>query len=86
MIDAVQADSTVHSKGELHSMKAATAQTGNIELELIKPLTVPSIYKEFLEDSARDMSLPQFGYIMNLVKQHTSVDNNSLSCNIARRI
>ena len=86
MIDTVQADSTVHSKQELHSMKAATAQMGNIELELIEPLTVPSIYKEFLEDTDLDLPLPQFGYFVNLVKQHTSVNNNSLSCNIARCI
>ena len=50
MIDTVRLDGTVHGKRELYSMKVATARVGNIELELIQPLTGPSIYKEFLEE------------------------------------
>jgi methylmalonyl-CoA/ethylmalonyl-CoA epimerase len=40
---------TLRGKPVVYTMKLAVTQIGNIQWELIEPLTGPSIYKEFLE-------------------------------------
>jgi methylmalonyl-CoA/ethylmalonyl-CoA epimerase len=42
-------NTTVRGKSEAYTMKVAIAQVGNLQWELIQPLTGPSVYKEFLE-------------------------------------
>jgi len=42
---------TIREKPESYSMRIALAQVGNIQWELIQPLTGQSIYTEFLEQS-----------------------------------
>lgn len=40
---------TLRGKPVVYTMKLAVTQIGNIQWELIEPLTGPSVYKEFLE-------------------------------------
>jgi methylmalonyl-CoA/ethylmalonyl-CoA epimerase len=42
-------NATVHGKPEPYSMKLAVAQVGNVQWELIQPLTGRSVYREFLD-------------------------------------
>lgn len=46
---------TVRCKPEQYTMKIAVTQIGNINWELIEPLTGPSIYKEFLEQKGEGL-------------------------------
>jgi catechol 2,3-dioxygenase-like lactoylglutathione lyase family enzyme len=43
-------DTTFHGKPEPYSMKIAAAQIGNIQWELIQPLSGRSSYQEFLDE------------------------------------
>jgi 4-hydroxyphenylpyruvate dioxygenase-like putative hemolysin len=46
---------TVRGKPVPYTMKLALTQIGNIQWELIQPLTGPSIYKEFLEQKGEGL-------------------------------
>ena len=48
-------NTTVHGKPERYTMKLALTQIGNVQWELIQPLTGPSIYKEFLEQKGEGL-------------------------------
>jgi methylmalonyl-CoA/ethylmalonyl-CoA epimerase len=51
MAPPLMTEMTIREKPEPYSMRIALAQVGNIQWELIQPLTGQSIYKEFLEQS-----------------------------------
>lgn len=42
-------NTTVHGKPEPYSLKLGVAQVGNVQWELIQPLTGRSVYREFLD-------------------------------------
>ena len=54
-------DSTIHGKPEPYSMRIALAEMGDVQWELIQPLSGPSIYKEFLEEHGEGVHHVSFG-------------------------
>ena len=48
-------DTTLHGKPEPYTMKIAAARVGNIQWELIQPLTGRSSYHEFLEEKGEGL-------------------------------
>lgn len=48
-------DTVIHGQPESYTMRLALAQVGDIQWELIEPLTGPSIYKEFLEQNGEGL-------------------------------
>ena len=48
-------NTTLRGKPALYTMKLALTQIGNIQWELIQPLTGPSVYKEFLEQKGEGL-------------------------------
>jgi hypothetical protein len=52
---------TIHGKPEPYSMIIALAYMGDVQWELIQPLSGPSIYKEFLDDHGEGVHHVSFG-------------------------
>jgi len=48
-------DTTLHGKPEPYSMRIAAAQIGNIQWELIQPLSGRSSYQEFLDEKGEGL-------------------------------
>ena len=54
-------DATIHGKTESYSMRIALAYMGDVQWELIQPLTGPSIYREFLDQHGEGVHHVSFG-------------------------
>jgi catechol 2,3-dioxygenase-like lactoylglutathione lyase family enzyme len=54
-------DPTIHGKPEPYSMRIALAFMGEVQWELIQPLTGPSIYREFLDEHGEGVHHVSFG-------------------------
>jgi methylmalonyl-CoA/ethylmalonyl-CoA epimerase len=48
-------DTTLHGRPEVYSMKIAAAQIGNIQWELIQPISGRSSYREFLDEKGEGL-------------------------------
>lgn len=54
-------DTTIHGKPEPYSMRLALAYIGEVQWELIQPLSGPSIYREFLDEHGEGVQHVSFG-------------------------